>query len=79
MTRPQQVNLQTFLLENTRLLDETPSIDEVFNVPVVQQRQVPMVQTVLATVVVPRFQFIDTVGDVPVVVKRQVPMVKTRW
>merc|ERR1712209_380195 len=49
----------------------------VVDIPVVQQRQVPTVQTVQKTVEVPQLQFIDKVVDIPVVAQRQIPMVQT--
>merc|ERR1712064_178886 len=42
-------------------------IDKVVDIPVVAQRQIPMVQTVQKTVEIPQLQYIDKVVDVPVV------------
>ena len=51
-------------------------IDRVVDIPVVQQRQVPMVQTIHKTVEIPQAQFLDKVVDMPVVVQRQVHKVQ---
>ena len=44
--------------------------------PVVQQRQVPTVQTVQKTMENPQAQFLDEVVGMPVVVQRKVPMIQ---
>ena len=51
-------------------------IDKTLDVPVVVQRQVPIVQKVQKIVEVPQTQFIDKVVDVPVHMQRQVPAVQ---
>ena len=52
--------------------------DRIVDVPgVLQQRQVPTVQTVQKSVEVPQVQFLHKVEDMPVVVQRQVPLVQT--
>ena len=51
------------IVEKTVEAPQLQYIDVMVNVPVMQQKQVPMVQTVLKTVEGPRLQFIDTVGD----------------
>merc|ERR1712107_706044 len=45
----------------------------VVDIPVVAQRQIPMVQTVQKTIEIPQLQYIDKVVDVPVVQVVQVP------
>ena len=80
------------IVEKTIEAPQLQYIDEVVNFLVVQQGQLPMVQTVLDNVEVPklqvidnvvgipselpRLQFIDTVGDIPVLVQMQIPMVQ---
>merc|ERR1712122_408361 len=48
----------------------------VVDIPVVAQRQIPMVQTVQKTIEIPQLQYIDKVVDVPVVQVVQVPQVQ---
>merc|ERR1711945_75660 len=48
----------------------------VVDIPVVAQRQIPMVQTVQKTIEIPQMQYIDKVVDVPVVQVMQVPQVQ---
>ena len=49
--------------------------DNVINVPVVAQRQIPMVQTKAAEVA--QVQDIDKIADVPAVCQRQEPIITT--
>merc|ERR1712135_84199 len=51
-------------------------IDKVVDIPVVAQRQIPMVQTVQKTIEIPQLQYVDKVVDVPVVQVVQVPQVQ---
>merc|ERR1719446_645412 len=52
-------------------------VDRYVDVPVVKQREVPMVQKVQRTVEVPQIQYVDRAVHVPQVKQRQVPMVQT--
>ena len=56
---------------------QAQSTDNVVDIPVHMQRQVPAVQVVRKTVEDPQTQFIDGVVDTPVVQQRQVPTVQT--
>ena len=47
-----------------------------YKTPVVQQRQLPTVQTVKKTMENPQAQFLDEVVGMPVVVQRKVPMIQ---
>merc|ERR1719273_2819188 len=51
-------------------------VDKVVDIPVVVQRQVPMVQKAQKTVEVPQVQYIDKVVDVPVVRVVDIPQVQ---
>ena len=51
-------------------------IEEVVDVPVMLQRQVPVIQKVQKTVEVPQVHYIDEIVDV-LVVQRQVPIIQT--
>ena len=53
------------MLSQFLLFEKIVEIPEVVDIPVVTQRLILMVQTVLLTVEIP--QFVDTVADVPVV------------
>ena len=50
-------------------------LDKADDMPVVVQRQIPMVQTVQKTMEIPQLQYCDEVIDVPVVSVVQVPRV----
>eukprot|EP00971_Amphidinium_carterae_P204118 4050684-Amphidinium_carterae.1 len=52
-------------------------IDRVVEMPVLKERQCPMVSTVQKTVEIPQVQIIDVVMDVPVVMERMCPMIST--
>ena len=45
---------------------EVPQLQFIVYIPVVAQRQIPMVQTVQKTMEIPQLQYIDKVVDVPV-------------
>ena len=51
--------------------------EEVVNVPVVLQRQKPVIQKVQKTVEVSQVQYVDKIVDVPVLAQRQVPVIQT--
>ena len=55
---------------------QTQFIDKAVDVPVIEQRQVPIVRKVQKTVEVPQTQFINKVVDVPVHMQRPVPAVQ---
>ena len=54
-------------------MDSLSGVDMVVDIPVVQQRQGPTVETVQNTVVMPQLQSSNKVVDMLVVVQRQVP------
>ena len=61
-------------VQKTVEIPQVQFLNKVVDIPVVVQRQVPMVQKVQKTLEVPQLQFIDKVVDIPVVAQREIPM-----
>ena len=61
-------------VQKTVEIPQVQFLDKVVDIPVVVQRQVPMVQKVQKTLEVPQLQIIDKVVDIPVVAQREIPM-----
>ena len=53
-------------------------IDQIVELPVAMQGQIPTIRTVQRTVEVPQVQFLDPAVDVPVVVQRHAPQERIR-
>ena len=52
-------------------------IDKVVDVPMVSEREAPMIQKVLKTVEVPQVEYNDRIVDLPVATQCRVPTIKT--
>ena len=75
-TVEQVIDVPVLQIQETVEVPQIQLIDEVVDVPVVVQRQVPTVEKVQKTVKVRQVQFIDKVVDAPVIVQRQVPAIQ---
>ena len=70
------IDVPVLRIQETVEVPQIQFIDKTLDVPVVVQRQVPIVQKLQKTVEVPQTQFIDKVMDVPVHMQRQVPAIQ---
>ena len=70
------IDVPVLQIQETVEVPQVQFIDRAVDVPVVMQRQVPIVQKVQRTVEVPQARSTDKVMDVPVIMQGQVPAVQ---
>ena len=74
MQVPQMLVVEVVEIPQLQLIEKIVAIH--VGIPVVAQRQIPMVQAVLKTIEIPQLQLTDKVADVLVVHVVQVPQVQ---
>merc|ERR1712176_1613012 len=67
--------VQDHVTQVPKVMTQTITVPKVQQIPVVKQRQVPMVQKVERTVEVPQIEYVDNHVHIPVHKHRHVPMV----
>ena len=75
-TVEQTIDVPVLQIQETVEVPQIQFIDKAVDVPVVVQRQVPIVQMVQKTVEVPQAQSTDKVMNAPVIMQRQVPAIQ---